>query len=216
MYMKINSTETTFQSRNQTIRFADDIARRVNQCYPRVSASNFSDMKNIDYFKRMEINLTGKLSDMREDKLDKLFKAKTLKEMLLAIVEPIKESKVGNCGESAELSAIAAKANGIKDCYIVNIKGEYDNDLDHMVLYVNDKKPYIIDAWLGFADYVPNAVNRYKSEFSRHFDKDSLNYKFVFAQKEDGYDYFLDYKFSDNNVALLRRLFPELVIKKSS
>ena len=214
--MKINTVDTTFQSRNSTIRFADDIARRVNQCYPRKSASLITSMKNIDRFKSLETRLSEGIAQMRQTKRDRLFAAKTFPDMLRAIVDTIKESKTGNCGESAELSAIVAKANGIQNCYLAEVEGEYGNDLDHTVLYVNDKIPYVIDSWLGFADYVPNAVARYKNEYLKYFDEYYMNQKIVFTKKDMGVDYFLNYKFSDFAVKSLREQFPETVIRKSS
>lgn len=34
-----------------------------------------------------------------------------------------------------------------------------------MVYVQNGTKPYIIDSWLGFADYVPNTIKRFQKEF---------------------------------------------------
>ena len=33
-----------------------------------------------------------------------------------------------------------------------------------------EKKPYVIDAWFGFADYIPNAIKRYQKEYQKYFD----------------------------------------------
>ena len=90
----------------------------------------------------------------------------------------IKQEKLGNCHESAILAEIATKVNGIKNCYTAQLKPLTDNPsdtLDHAVLYVDSlKRPYIIDPWLGFADFVPNAFERYRKEFSAHFDFDKF------------------------------------------
>ena len=86
-----------------------------------------------------------------------------------ALIKPVERYRLGNCGESAQLAAITAKINGIKDCHITHLYSANGEDIDHAVLYVNDKKPYIIDAWLGFADYVPNILNRYKNEYNDNF-----------------------------------------------
>ena len=77
---------------------------------------------------------------------------------------------LSNCGESAELAFMFAKINDIKNCAIAGLYHPMGKDYDHAVLLVKDKKPYIIDAWLGFADYVPNAIKRYQSEFKNCFD----------------------------------------------
>ena len=97
---------------------------------------------------------------------------------IVRFTDLIKRKKLGNCHESAILAEIAAKANGIRNCYTAQLKPLTNNSsdsLDHAVLYVDSPKhPYIIDPWLGFADFVPNAFERYRKEFSAHFDFDKF------------------------------------------
>ena len=47
---QINSSQS-FKSRNSTIRFADDISRKVNTIFPHYSTSRFSDFQNYNNFK---------------------------------------------------------------------------------------------------------------------------------------------------------------------
>ncbi len=47
--MQVNTPHNiNFQSKNKTIRFADDIARHVNKCYPRISTSLIDDFVSRD------------------------------------------------------------------------------------------------------------------------------------------------------------------------
>ena len=123
-------------------------------------------------------------------KLNEL-QAKNRKRKILAFIKPIKKYKLGNCGESAQLAAIVAKINGIKDCHIAQICNHEAKDLDHSVLFVNDKKPYIIDCWLGFADYAPNALNKYKTLYNKIFKLKDNNQLTFYTNINDEYTDFL-------------------------
>lgn len=214
MMMINRQPKTNFQSRNKTIRYADDIARRVNVCYPRISSSIVDDFENVCAFrnyqkkigKRIRETLRGEISDNFDDADNFIGK-------ILAFIKPIKKHKVGNCGESAQLASIVAKVNGIKDCYIASLRTSRGRGLDHSVLYVNDKKPYIIDAWLGFADYEPNAIRRFKTEYGKHFFilKDD---KLVFEPVKSDYSEVLNQDYTRRQINKLRKLYPEQVIKK--
>lgn len=212
--MEVNSVNSfNFQSRNKTIRFADDIARRVNTCYPRVSSTIFEDFHNVGKFRNLMIELFNRINMMREYKSDLLYSAKGTLSKMCALIYPIKMFHCGNCRESAQLSVIAAKANGIKDCSLASIHTMDGRSLDHGVAYVDGKNPYIIDSWLGFADYVPNAITRYKSEYLHHFDIDR-NTKIKFMKRDGSYDYFLNTELEKDDLEKLRKFLPEIILKK--
>ena len=199
----------SFQSRNKTIRLADDIARHVNKCYPRVSPSMVDDFVNINCFRRLKRRLMDDINDkLRSDISDAFDDGDSFIKKIKAFVKPVKKYRLGNCGESAQLAAIATKINGLKNSYIASLKTTDNRDLDHSVLYVNDKKPYIIDAWLGFADYIPNAIQRYKNEFGRHFNIEDGD-KMVFKKLETDYTEFLNQDFSRSQINKLKNVFPE-------
>ena len=213
--MQLNAPNNiNFQSRNKTIRFADDIARHVNKCYPRISSSLTDDFVNIQCFRKFKKRLNRKTEDLlRYDISDAFDEADNFTGKILAFVKPVKKYKLGNCGEGAQLSAIVAKVNGLKDCYIASLKTKRGKDLDHSVLFVNNEKPYIIDAWLGFADYVPNACARYKNEFGHHFnihEKDKL----VFQELKSDYTEVLNPNFSRTQINKIKKIFPEQLIKR--
>lgn len=214
--MQINSTipNTSFKSRNKTIRFADDIARHVNKCYPRISSSLTDDFVNICAFRRVKLKLNDLTEHLLRYDISEAFgEADNFIGKILAFVKPVKKYKLGNCGESAQLSAIVAKVNGLKNCHIASLKTKIGKDLDHSVLYVKDKKPYIIDAWLGFADYTENAMQRYENEFRHHFDikKDD---KLKFQELKSDYTEVLNSDFTRSQINKIKKLFPEQFIKK--
>ena len=212
--MEIQSFNTSFTSRNKTIRFADDISRKVKKCYPRVSSKIVEDFDTICSFKKFRNRLRKQIDEeLRVDIDDRFEEADTLIGRILAITKPIKEQRLGNCGESALLAEIVAKINGIKNCYIASLKTTKGKDLDHSVLYVNDKKPYIIDAWLGFADFVPKTIDRFQSEFRKHFCIKKGD-KLVFEKLEDDYAKCLNQDFSRRQINKLKRIYPDHVIKR--
>ena len=81
-----------------------------------------------------------------------------------------------------------------------------------MVLWVkNGKKPYVIDPWLGFADYVPRAIQRYKNEFGYHFDFNSYpGEKVLVYPRSSNLSFLLSYIYPEN----LKKAFSELILPK--
>ena len=205
------SNNISFQSKSKKIRKTDDFVRNINKTYCRISSSNILDSDYIDLFPNLKENLLLKtyaemrfyrdnLYDMAESELDKI----------KAFIKPIKTYKIANCGESAHLAAVAAKANNIKNCHLAFVYNDSGKDLDHCVLFVNEKKPYIIDAWLGFADYIQNALLRYKGEFRNHFDLEENDSICLCTRIDDEYTDFFKADFSKSLRKKILKVFPEI------
>ena len=203
----------TFTARNPHIRFADDIARCVNRNYPRLSSTLYEGMgRSASYNKNIE-NLMGKIQTMREELFFSLLEhhGDFIKKCRI-LSDIIKSKKVGNCHESAILAEIVAKTNGIRNCFTAQLKpttGNFKDTHDHAVLYVDSPlHPYIIDPWLGFADFVPNAIERYKKEYSKHFDFKK------FGTDEMFFDILQNRTPIDSDTEKeLKRIFPDLILK---
>ena len=215
--MQISSVNNTnFQSRYRRIRFADDIARRVNQCYPRVSLSKIKSFNNAQEYPELIDDIAERLvNDVRQKKQDMYEDAESFCKKIKAFITPVKKNGLGNCSESAQISSIVAKVNGIKDCNIAHLYTTNEKDLDHAVLFVSEEKPYIIDAWLGFADYVPNAINKYKTLFGNIFNDIEPDDTLTFVSYlDDEYTYFLKDNFTRKQINKLKRMYPEQFIKR--
>lgn len=202
----------TFTSRNSVIRRADDIARRINKVYPRISSSNVEDrMMERGFEKELAAPIRFKLMHLRYRVNMNIKAAKSYLEKIKVLPDAVLDMKVGNCAESAELAALAAKVNGIKNFSIRSVRGSDDVDFDHDVVYVRDRKPYIIDAWLGFADYLDGALERFKKDFGCHFDMNDDTKVFFLP-------YFYNYEpmncLDNLSEQTLRRMFPELIVDK--
>ena len=215
--MDVQRTDNTlFQSRNQTIRFADDIARRVNTCYPRISPSKIIELNSSVFFPVfMDRIVTKVLKPMRFIKNEMYEETDSFYQKIRAFTEPVKQFKVGNCGESAQLAAIVAKINGLKDCHITHLCKMDGEDLDHAILFVNDsQKPYIIDPWLGIADYAKNILNRYRNEYRYELGIKNNDKVTLVSKTDDEYTDFLKNDFSRKQINKLRKMYPNLFIKR--
>lgn len=213
---RVNNVNYT--ARNKTIRFADDLARHVNKEFPRISQTLAEDLKNSDKFPVLMKRLKKSISEMRDIKYDFFERSKDFKTKVLSFIAPVKVYKKANCGESAELVILAAKANGIQNCKKCSLKTPSGRSYDHAVVLVEDKKPYIIDAWLGFADYVPNAIKRYQGEYRHHFDFNGLKTEKMIVQQGTDTFYsnkFLNQNFTKQNLDILKKDYSNLILKKN-
>ena len=199
-----------FNARNPKIRFADDLARKINQEYPRQSATKMECLKNAQNYPEAINDLRLSIRVMREDRKSNVRFFASTSELVERLFNTIKKHKKGNCGESAELTLISSKLNGIENCIKACIENPYGGDFDHAVVLVKDKKPYIIDAWLGFADYVPNAIKRYQGEFRKYFEFDQYGEKMLI--KEDFH--YLNEKIPPKELNKIKKNHPEVIICK--
>lgn len=221
--MNIQQTHVSFTARNPEIRFADDIARRINKTYPRISSTIVTDFNNLEKHPDVELRIANKIYEFREQQ-DKLvrkalsFNNLNYKKISEIVTSLTKKFKAGNCIESTNLSLIAAKANNLKNISAAYIKHPNGTDYDHAVVLVNkdSKKPYVIDSWLGFADYVPNAIKRYQKEYSKYFDFGVMpsNAMIIEADEWQMLSYTLNHNRAQRVTKNLKKMFPELVIKK--
>lgn len=215
MIINNNIANINFSSRNKTIRFADDIARKVNKEFPRFSSTRIAGFKNIDHFQDLKNRARKKIHDLRQLMYQKSLHSNNFEELLDATVDPIREFKAGNCSEAARLTLFAARLNGITNCRIVGLKGPNNYSYDHVVVLVNDKKPYIIDSWVGFADYIPNAIKRYQKDFRRNFIFNSESNEKMFIDYRAHDCYFSDFV-SREELKILNKKFPQMKINQKN
>ncbi len=213
-----NDTNTNFTSRNITIRQAEDIARRVNNAFPMQSSSKFRIMKKEpeDCFTHLAFrNLNKQISLMRDYLIEKGKNTPDFVKKFQIYTSSIRKNRVGNCAESATLTAVAAKANGIKGSYVATLASG-NKHIDHDVVLINAERPYIIDTWLGFADYEQNAIKRWQGEYRKFFkaeDSDMQNIRIV-RHKDIGCPRTTDKELSTTEINKLKKLYPELILKK--
>lgn len=212
------SQNRSFTARNPEIRFADNLARKVNKEYPRISSSLIGSYEKSYKFSGLLHRLRININTMRYLQENDFNEAPTVIERVKAITDSIRFSAMGNCAEASELTLVASKLSGIKDVHLASLYSSTGDSLDHQVLYVkNGKKPYIIDTWLGFADYVPNAITKYKNEFSKYLSYGSSSNKMVFMPESYKIGNFLEKVFDHlSGNKEIRSYYDNLIIKKGS
>lgn len=217
--MRIENNNITFKSKNIDIRYADNLTRYVNKLFQRVSLTKAMAYDN---FRGSRLDIIYEESAACK----KLHKVRRISELIsysrestadkcIRFMDAMKQFPSGNCGEASFLAKIAAEINGIKNAKIASLYNKYA-DMDHSVVYVGDKKPYIMDCWLGFADYVPNAIQRYLTEF-RNFiveENEDILSKNMYFSVDNALSLFKDIKFTKEDIKRLREQYPELIIKK--
>lgn len=210
-----NKNSIRFTSRNKTIRFADDIVRKVNKEFPRISSTIVDDFESWKSKPDYLFALSDRIAQLRKKRLESFCQIDDFTKRFDSFISLMKKFKLGNCDESTHLMSIVAKLNGIRNCYPVLLKSPCGFDLDHVVLYVDGKKPYIMDAWVGFADFVPEAKLRYQKEYRKHFKFDeSESEKIVFQKQRNVYSNFVSLDFSNKQMKKFQKRYPDLIIKK--
>lgn len=226
--MKINPSENlhkktpSFQSRNAEIRFADDILRRANQEFPRISTSRLIDTfykKDISPAqKKYIISLNEAFKYTKRNIPNPVFKPD---EYAKALLDFMKKYKAGNCGESATLGKIALAINGVESIK-VGLYGyaskNISTNLDYAFNIVNldknadlsryetfGKKAYVVNLWNCSVDYVHNAFKKFELEYAK--DKRMPMIK-TFGIKVR------DFEISPETLKEIEHTFPNLKINK--
>lgn len=214
-----NYKAPSFHARNVEIRLADDIMRRTNQEFLKLSPSrivcnwvNPSTMgkKERAVFEKYKIILE-RLRDTRD--LPSINPTGYLK----VLIHQVKTKKLGNCGESASLAKLGLEINGIK-AKKVSLEGYKGKNvrtpLDHSFVIVNmaedaeisnyktfGKKAYVVDLWDGFVDYVDNAFKRFEAQYSRDIRMAASDTLGVTIK---------DFEISEEMINLTKKNFPKL------
>jgi hypothetical protein len=215
-----NRFNVSFKSRNIDIRFADRIAREVNVRFPTLSLSKTSRYKNrskVPKFHHGESKVWEKMQEFY-DALGESFelnKSKKNYTKLNEYMKLIEKYKMANCVEQSLLALIIAKCSGLKNCSIRGLYGKENGWLDHAVVYVEDKKkPYIIDPWLGFADYLPKAFERYRGEYKNFFRRWWIKETGMYFEQNCKGSLFTDKILTPKSIEKFAKIRPELFLQQ--
>lgn len=202
--MKISPRNNmTFLSKNKKIKEADRILRKTAQIYPMLSGTYVGTFYYSDTLKmRHALNLLDeKVIDTRDEYFDSYEKLnepygrgfyydespKSCINILKAILETVKKTKVGNCEEHAVATYAVLCANGYIDSQKMSLYYETSlidkktgetiltsrESLDHTFVLtsmdknIGRKKDVVVDYWLGFADSKSCAIGKFKEIYSK-------------------------------------------------
>lgn len=218
-----NKNRIAFQSRNAEIRFADDILRRINNEFPRISTSRHYDTIG-------DINkLSKEQADYLKTKTDFILKLRNLRPNEYAkpldfynhLFQSIKLFKLGNCSESAFLGKIGLAINNIKSTKVAlygHSKKFGSIRLDHSIDIANfnpnakwtdpktyGKNAYSFDLWDGFVDYLPNALKRYEADYANDKRMKFVDKLIVMPA---------DFNIDENTITEIGKKYPQLKINR--
>lgn len=201
-----NNTPQSFQGRALIVKEADKICRNVNKAFPHTSPSyswiNYGKPAAYDdVFKRID----DKVSMIRDMKYD----TDTAYDYYNILMRMLRKEKAANCEELSDITYLACKNKKFK---LVNQIGIYGynplkdkyTDYDHMaVSFRHEDKTIIIDPWFGIADYAKNCLLKYKTVFSKFFDKYNPDLEMVY-KVEDAV------RIDKTDLKDLMKIYPEL------
>lgn len=217
-----NKSVTTFQARNAEIRYADDIVRRINNQFPRISLSRVDD-----FIKSRPQKVTQGQRDFLKNKSDLWRNVRNARPQydknpigyIKHVVASVFNLKLGSCGESGSLGKLGLAVNNIEGTR-VTLKGfngpKCKTDMNHCIVIVKmakdaklhdyrtfGDKAYVVDPWMGFVDYVPNAFKRYEAAYSDDFKMGVIDTLGVDIN---------DFQIDNNTKELVLKNFPDLKI----
>ena len=169
-----------FSARNKEIRVADKIMRKAINAYPAFSTSRATYYSSVQKCPSL-INKISLLNRYLHSK--RITYQMADNDLLHQVLLGTADIKVANCIEMARIQQAAFLANGYKDVQIVGldkkvkitknnkVKEKISDRVDHALLLINgvnrNKKPIVVDSWLGFVDYLDSALTRYDGIFMR-------------------------------------------------
>lgn len=230
---KYNITPISFQSRNASVRKADNVCRNIRKEFPVYSNTAMDRFVTIN-----KTPASRKIYSAVSDLIEKLRNYYNDDEVsIIKMLAGMKKAKVGNCFEQSTVANLSLQLNGFKDVrqgFLVayNPKSNNIRDLDHTIAVTNLKIPknykyatfsdenltvsqlikpdnnsIIVDAWAGFADNAGNSVARYKSDVA------------LSSPLEEGEELRLilypDIKLNNSDKKFLQAKYPGLVLEKN-
>ena len=183
--MNVNTKNISFQARSPRIREAEKICRYVTSEFSSISASKMRSFDSVAKESRFPKAISRIQNNIENLIRIPAIEHKDVFKFYQYIVDAVKKHKVANCGELSSLACLIGWVNNFKPIeahlYAVSKKYGRRNSIDHSNillpldgevikgedLYSNMKKVLVIDPWLGFVDFAPNAELRYKNEFSK-------------------------------------------------
>ena len=185
--MIYNSYNTPFTGRASIIKQADKICRSVNSTFPHLSPylSWHQYHEPYKHYKAF-IPYWAKLDDLR----DATKATDTAYDYYDVLINKLKSNKCANCGELSDIVYLKCKNNNFEDVKCVQLGGtspvypKRHVKYDHIaVMFKHNNKHIVIDPLFEFADFLPNALVKYKTIFKRFIN--NFNEKFDLKLVED-------------------------------
>lgn len=209
-----------FKSRCPEIRLGQDVCHLVNTEFPHYSLYKFKSRIEEGILRSVVkptaiMDIMDKHKDINPNNYDNPIS------YFRNLFSSIKEHHYFNCHESALLSELILKLNGIKNSYTAWIQ-KGDAKANHFVCLFNrdgseyspnnkDSEIIIVDPWADLCDFKDNVLNTYKNIWSEELKPDILpeNYKDDVYSIEKVSDISLSNEFLEE----IKTSYPNLILK---
>jgi len=236
--MKIEgSNSVNFKARCPEIKAGQDVCHILRTTYPNYSISKLNKRIDVMHTKNYLVGEQYKKfirwwNCKREKKFDIMCDTLLHSDYKLYedTIKLVKQFKVADCGQAADLSAFILKLNGY-NATTANLKIKNSGlDIDHAVCVFNkSNKPFekvtkdtiILDSWLGECDFATNILKKYKEQYNGYFKIHGLSgpeEPFITIKPDEQITTKIWYKgieINSKHTKQLREKYPELIIKNS-
>ncbi len=217
--LKYNSP-LPFTSKKKEVKSADNILRKTALELPSFSTSycayNYrccrSKSSNLERAIVLKSLIAERLQNKRDDVQVQIRKnstdgAPSMKNEVLAVMDGISKSKLGNCYESSITALGALYANGYYNSNLTNlyfvseivdirtneVVESFSRRVDHVFVTSdmnnkNAKQEIVIDPWLGFAGSKESALGLYKKVFNINADADYRAWEHIKEKEGESFD----------------------------
>ncbi|MCR5265330.1 MAG: hypothetical protein K6E29_01895 [Cyanobacteria bacterium RUI128] len=230
---QLPSARVSFCSQKHDIRKADDICRLVLRELPVYSNTRLERANCSAKYRNVLFTLYRYSESLVSEIRGFCSQAKSPIDFYLRKLSAVKSTKVGNCQELADITAMAFRMNGAKNADVYSLKAYNPvtntvRNIDHVVVGVNITRPLpkpsnsrrdfygldrgaiIVDPWAGFTCSERDASVSYKRDKSLGFGIKPEEIV-IYTQNKD-----IDMRdmFSKKDILYFRHMFPELSKKK--
>lgn len=224
-------SDITFKSRCPEIRLGQQVCRTVNNVFPHYSLSKFNPMieKHLTKVKSPQ-KVLWKVIEFNNERPGKPENYYNNESYIGDLFSFIDKFHCFNCQESAILSLLILKLNGIKNAYNAFIRNGLA-DSNHAVCIFNrdgselvpcvkggketfkieNNKTIIVDPWTGICDFANNAFNEYHGFWNEHLKPEKKDEPV--ATGIYNFDRIQNIDFSEAFLESVRKEYPNLIIK---
>lgn len=188
--MKLSSANVTFTSKPEVINEARKVMHIITSDFAAVSGTKISEFKcaqGNNIFQSLAARVNERIKTFIRTPFWEEYMKRPAGNYYQTLVENIQKYRVANCADFAKLWNLLAKLNKIEskpaELHLVSKDGMLKGGIDHAIHIINLRKNadlkceklskmkdvLIVDPWLGFVDYAPNAERKFKYDFGKLF-----------------------------------------------
>lgn len=227
--MNITSSNISFTSTNrEIIKNSQKVLHIISSEFPAISGTKISEFncaQGNQQFQDFARIINNRIRNFIRNPVWKEHN-KGSEATYLTLINGIKKHRVANCADFSKIWNLLAKLNGIQsipaEIHLVSPENNLAGRIDHAIHIINLGKDdfiklekltklkniLIVDPWLGFVDYAPNAELKFKYDFAKFFkipeDFSLMLNSYTHSEPE----------VSENAINFFKKNFPQFIINK--